>query len=498
TNTAIVVPATLTMPLCNGTATGIITFNPSGGVGPYQYSANGGTTFQASNTFTAQTAGSHTFRIRDAVGCIRDTTVILAQPTALVSSSVSTAPTGCGNTDGVIRVTASGATPAYSYTIAGPTVNTTGATTGIFTGLGTGAYTLTTTDAMGCTSVSNATVVLVDNMFLNAGNDTTICVEQTLTFNPQTNAGTNVFLWTTNNTAVGAITNANTANASITPTDTASYHLHAEWGACSREDDIIVNVLHKPVPNAGKDTAICNISYAILRGSASNLSGTVNYSWSPAANIENPDQPVTRVFPPGNNTTYTYTLTVTDNYGCNFSVTDDVKVRVQPPVPAFAGNDTTVVKGVPHQLFGSGGTEYLWSPSANLNSPFNANPLATLQNDTKFILKVTDVAGCIGYDTVFVKVYEGPTYYMPNAFTPNGDGLNDVFRPIPVGISNTQYFRIFNRYGELMFETNQWLKGWDGSYRGKQQPMGVYVWIIKGVDRNGKNVEMKGTVMLTH
>ena len=63
-------------------------------------------------------------------------------------------------------------------------------------------------------------------------------------------------------------------------------------------------------------------------------------------------------------------------------------------------------------------------------------------------------------------------------------------------MSNTVYFRIFNRLGELMFETNQYLKGWDGTYKGKQQPNGVYVWMVGGTDRDNKKLSMQGTVML--
>jgi gliding motility-associated-like protein len=177
-------------------------------------------------------------------------------------------------------------------------------------------------------------------------------------------------------------------------------------------------------------------------------------------------------------------------------VTDKVLVTVRPPVPANAGRDTIAVLGQPHQLKASGGSTFMWSPSVPLNSPFAPNPLATLRNDTKFTVVVTDIAGCLGYDTVFVKVYNGPTYYTPNAFSPNGDGLNDIFRAIPVGIKATEYFRVFNRYGQMMFETNEWLKGWNGRYLGKLQPAGVYVWILKGIDNTGKTIEMKGTVML--
>ena len=497
TNAPIFVPATFINPSCNGNNNGSISFTPLGGVPGYQYSNDGGATYQGSNTFTGLAAGTHNFRIRDNVGCTKDTSITLTEPVILVTTVTGNTPAGCGNNDGTLSATAAGGTAPYTYTITGPIVNTSGSTSGIFTGLANGAYTITVTDAQGCVSTAGTNIALVDNMFLTLGPDVTICAEASVTFNPNTNPETNVFTWTgINGTPTGTIANPNIKNAVASPLDTATYELLAQWGTCQRRDTIVVNVLRKPVANAGLDTAICNLTYAILVGSASNLSGTVNYEWTPAAHVEFPLQAVTRVFPPGNNTTYTYTLTVRDNYGCNFAVTDQVDVRVQPPVPAFAGNDTTAVRGVPHQLQATGGVNYLWTPAMPLNNPNIDNPRATLTQDQKFVVTVTDVAGCIGYDTVFVKVYAGPTYYIPNAFTPNGDGLNDVFRPIPVGVVRTDWFRIFNRYGETIFETNQWMKGWDGTYKGKKQPMGAYVWVIKGLDRDGNSIQMKGTVML--
>lgn len=497
TNPPIFTPVVLVNPSCNNSSNGTVTFNTTGGVAPYQYRLNPGGAFQSSNTFTGLGAGIYFFTIRDNAGCLKDTSVQLTQPTVLTATVTGSTPAGCSNNDGSISSTAAGGTAPYIYSIAGATVNTSGASTGIFTGLATGAYIITATDAQGCTRTANGNVGLTDNMFLTLGPDVTICAEASVTFDPQTNPETNVFTWTgINGTPNSTIVNASVKNAAARPLDTATYVLHAQWGGCERWDTIVVNVLRKPVANAGLDTAICNKTYAILRGSSSNLSGTVNYAWSPVADVEFPNQAVTRVNPPGNNREYIYTLTVTDNYGCNFSVTDEVRVRVQPPVPAFAGNDTTAVRGVPHQMFATGGDEYLWTPAGPLSNASAQNPLATLNTDQKFVVRVTDFAGCIGYDTVFIKVYAGPAYYIPNAFTPNGDGLNDVFRPIPAGIARTQYFRIFNRFGEVIFETNQFMKGWDGTYKGKKQPIGAYVWVIKGIDRNGQKVEMKGTVML--
>jgi gliding motility-associated-like protein len=175
-----------------------------------------------------------------------------------------------------------------------------------------------------------------------------------------------------------------------------------------------------------------------------------------------------------------------------------VKVVVPAEVIASAGRDTIAVAGQPHQLLGSGGMAYSWwSPSGVvITNPFTQNPFVTLNNDANFFVEVQNSIGCKDTAHVFVKIYNGPTYYIPNAFSPNGDGMNDIFRAVPVGISNTQYFKVFNRFGQTVFESNQYLKGWDGTFRGQKQPIGAYTWMIKGVDKNNKTVEMQGTVLL--
>ena len=261
----------------------------------------------------------------------------------------------------------------------------------------------------------------------------------------------------------------------------------------SRPVTVIVYAL--PVVNAGRDTAICDQSFATLKGTATNLGiGTVSYLWSPATGLSSTTT-ATTVATPGASATYRLTASV--DYGtCVLSVADDVRISMQPPIVAFAGNDTVAVSGVPHQLRASGGVNYLWSPASVLNNSTIAKPLATLRQDTRFTVMVTDIAGCKASATVLVKVYNGITYYLPNAFSPNGDGLNEVFRPIPAGIVSTEYFRIFSRYGQLIFETSQPLKGWDGTFKGIRQPVGNYVWSIKGMGNNGKVVEMKGNVVL--
>jgi gliding motility-associated-like protein len=295
------------------------------------------------------------------------------------------------------------------------------------------------------------------------------------------------------------ISNVNTKDVTFTPVDNAIYILKATDGGCATEDTVNVNVNWKPVINAGANTAICLNDSILLKGNLTHFNSTkIDLAWTPTDSLTSPTSIQTWVHPT-QTTWYTITATTTKaDYGCDFSETSKVKVVVQPVIKAFAGNDTIAVKGVPHRLHGTGGVNYTWtSPSAvNITSPFNQNAFVTLSNDANFYVKVSDAVGCTGYDSIFVKVYEGPTYYVPNAFTPNGDGVNDIFRAIPVGMANTTYFRVYNRYGNLMFETTQWLKGWDGTFSGKPQPNGVYVWTVIGTDRDYKKVEMKGTVNL--
>ncbi|MEO8769322.1 MAG: gliding motility-associated C-terminal domain-containing protein [Ferruginibacter sp.] len=498
THTALAISIVKTKPLCFSDANGIITLSASGGLAGYEYALSPFTVFQPTGTFNGLVQGSYTFRVRDAAGCIKDTTVYLDQPAKLAATAVTTTGT-CNGNDGTITVTGHDGTLPYTYSIDAVSYQTSQSfTVSGASALGAPYANVSVKDNNGCIATSTIVYVpLTDNMSpLKIGNDTTICVEQNVTFQPQVDAQATIFNWTTipDASLTNTLNNSTILNATATPLDTTTYVLNAQWGVCSRKDTITINILHKPIPNAGKDTAVCfDKTVAILNGSASNLSGTVNYEWSDTTNLQTPHNSVTVATPA---TTEVFVLTVTDNYGCHFSETDHVTIVVQPPVPAYAGHDTIAVIGEPHQLLATGGTSYTWTPSNNLNFSNIPNPLATLDHDQLFQVTVTDVAGCVGNDNVYVQVYPGPAYHIPNAFSPNGDGLNDIFRVIPAGISYTEWFRIFNRFGEMVFESNQWLKGWDGTFRGKKQPVGNYVWVLKGLDKNRKVVEMKGTVLI--
>jgi len=163
---------------------------------------------------------------------------------------------------------------------------------------------------------------------------------------------------------------------------------------------------------------------------------------------------------------------------------------------AFAGKDTIIAIGQPLQLNGSGGTYYNWSPPYGLNDVTIADPVAVIERDTKYILTVTSAVGCPSHDTISVKAYQGPELYVPSAFTPNGDGLNDMLRSVPVGMTEIIYFRIFNRYGQLVFSATDPKQGWDGRINGRDQTTSTFVWMIAGKDYLGNIVKRKGEVTL--
>ncbi|MBX2921790.1 MAG: gliding motility-associated C-terminal domain-containing protein [Chitinophagaceae bacterium] len=163
---------------------------------------------------------------------------------------------------------------------------------------------------------------------------------------------------------------------------------------------------------------------------------------------------------------------------------------------AKAGNDTIVAIGQPLQLQASGGKYYSWFPSSGLSDVSISNPVATSAGDITYTVTVSTDAGCATTDEIKIKAYKGPEFYVPNAFTPNGDGKNDVFRFTAVGMSDVYYFRVFNRYGQMLYSSKDSRQGWDGTLNGNPQSTDTYVWLIEGKDYMGNKIERKGTVTL--
>jgi gliding motility-associated-like protein len=297
------------------------------------------------------------------------------------------------------------------------------------------------------------------------------------------------FQWT----PAATLNNPAIVNPIATPITTTVYQLLARIGSCSATDDLKVITVPYPYSNGGNDTTICYNTAAQLNGSYTGIS----FSWSPVNHLNNPNiiNPIatpTRTTP--------YVLTVYDTIGCPKPGRDTVIVTVLPKVRAFAGRDTSVVVGQELQFNGSGGTSYVWSPSTGLSSVLISNPIGIYDSETdsvRYKLVVTDQAGCVDSAFVLVKVFKtNPYIFVPSAFTPNGDGLNDIIRPIAVGIKQIKYFSIYNRWGQMVFTTRTNGQGWDGKIAGKPQNSGVFVWMVSAIDYIGKPIFLKGTVTL--
>jgi gliding motility-associated-like protein len=190
---------------------------------------------------------------------------------------------------------------------------------------------------------------------------------------------------------------------------------------------------------------------------------------------------------------------VYDTLGCPKPARDTMIVFVQPKINAFAGNDTMVVVNQPLQLNASGGTQYLWTPALHLNSNSTANPIAVFDAEVDSITYTVRVSrnGCHAVDAITIRVFRTDAdIFVPSAFTPDGDGRNDLLRPLAIGIRELKSFQVFNRWGQLVFETGQAAKGWDGRVKGVAQGASVYVYVAVGITYLGQPIVRKGTVTL--
>ena len=351
----------------------------------------------------------------------------------------------------------------------------------------TTTYRLTLTDPFGCTGSDTVRVRVVNNVTQFAGADTSICRTDPVVL--QLTSDALRFVWTetpSNNT----LNNYFIKNPIATPLVTTTYHVVGNIGKCIAEDDITIRPVPYPAANAGPDNTICFGNSAQL-----NAFGGSIYSWSPAAfltatNIPNP----VSVKPTDN---VRYIVTVRDVLGCPKPVKDTMILFVAK-IKANAGpRDTSVVLDQPLQLFATGSINYSWTPTTWLNNPNINNPIALPRNDIEYIVRVSNNAGCFDFDSIRVRVFRiKPDLLVPNAFTPNGDGNNDLFKPILIGMKSLDVFMVYNRWGQMLYSGTGNDAAWDGTFAGRKQETATYVWYAEGVDYLNNKLKRKGSVIL--
>ena len=339
----------------------------------------------------------------------------------------------------------------------------------------------------GCLNYDSVTVNVVSFVSLAAMPDTTICSTDFVQLNAVTNGLQ--FQWTDD----GTINDPNILNPIALPTSTTNYQITSTIGGCTATDNVMVTLVPYPLANAGADTVICYQSNAQLNGT---VNGT-SFSWSPAVTLNNPNTLNPVAFPAF---TTSYVLSTFSTAGCPKPGLDSVLVTVLPPLDAFAGNDTAVVVGQPLQFNATGGISYSWFPGTALSDVNIPNPIGIYDgsfDSIRYQVIMANQVGCTDSAYVSVKIYNvEPQVFVPTAFTPNGDGRNDIFRPIAVGMKRFEYFRVYNRWGQMVFSTSVPGQGWDGNISGKTQGTNSFVWIVQGTDYLDRPFFKKGIVTL--
>lgn len=476
---------------------GTITATGSSGTPPYAYAyvpgqqtTPGAGPFQASPVFSNLSSGDYTVTIMDFDGVKNFATVTVGGGCPSVSAA--SVNSTCGLNNGSITATGSGGFPSYQYALyQNATVIVPFQSSNTFPNLAPGNYTVYIQDNKSVQRSTNAAVTATpDPLTISAGGPgPTICEGNSFQLSGTTN-GTNYF-WSP---ATG-LSDPGILNPIAAPQTTTKYYLRSLLNTCTAIDSVTINVLPAPVADAGKDTAICLGTSVQLSGS-----GGGNYSWTPTTWLDDPD--ISNPISLHPNRTVIYSLTVMDGNGCMSLNPSSVKITVQPGFIS-AGNDTSIAIGQPLQLFAldpsnNATSQYIWTPSTDLDNPYINTPIATFGETGVYTYTVNATAldGCESQGKIVITVYRAPDIFIPTAFTPNGDGHNDILKVIPAGIKTFKYMAIFSRWGQKVFYTTNLSQGWDGTFSGTTQQSGTYIWMAEAIDYTGHTIQRTGSVIL--
>lgn len=354
----------------------------------------------------------------------------------------------------------------------------------IATPLITTQYIVTGTNACGCTSKDTVLITVNPKPIITKSNDTLICKNASAQLNA---GGGNTYSWS----PAATLNNPNIANPVATPASDTKYHVTVtDANNCSNTESVMVSIRPDPVFSVSPPGNLCENNSVQLAASGGDI-----YAWQPSASLDNTNSP-NPIASPGTTTTYSVQITETT---CNNSKTLSTTITVvpSPVVHASKSNDVDCSNDASN-LSATGAVSYSWSPAATLNDPNIQNPIARPTTTTLYTVKGTDANGCTNVDTVTVYVNgtNKGAYLMPNAFTPNNDGKNDCYGIKYWGIIQELDFSIYNRWGERIFHSKQPGQCWDGTYKGKPQNPGIYIYLIRAKTSCDEDVFRKGTFTL--
>jgi len=350
---------------------------------------------------------------------------------------------------------------------------------------------LVVTDARNCKdSVTTAITVNPVPSLVLANRNYRICEGNNVTLLTQSDGN---LVWTPN-INLSCVTCASPAASPVV--DTKYFVRATNAFGCSVRDSATVKVVPQVQLTVQPDTAICNGSPVQLWAR-----GAATYSWSPATNLS-----AVNIANPVSTTTQniTYTVTGTNDASCP-AQTAQVNIQVKPLPTVDAGPDQTVTTGATVTLNATGSADIesvLWSPTEFLDCATCPYTQASVRRPMSYSITVTNTDGCKKSDIVNINlVCDKEAVYIPNTFSPNGDGTNDVFYIRGKGVNFIKSFRIFNRWGQEVFKRENIAiddisSGWNGTYKSQPQAADVYVYFIEAYCDTNERFELRGNVTL--
>ncbi len=438
------------------TATGLISYNWSGGI-------SNGVPFTPNSTatyiVTGQAANGNTYS---------DSVVVIVNllPTVSCSSIPSNGILCAGQ---ALVLSGQGAS---TYTWSNGVINNTS-----FSPMNSNVYTVTGTDANGCSATSSISITINPKPAVTAiANPATVCIGKPTQL---TATGASTYTWS------GGVSNS----VPFIPPTTNSYTVvGTDANGCTATSSIVVDVVQfLNISVLPSSPFLCAGDSVWLTASGANY-----YSWSPSNGLSNSNSANVWAYP---NTSITYYITGTDASGC--TGTTSVPINVVDQVHLTVSKTNDIECGHPTvELSATGATSYTWSPASALSNPSNANTQATINQTTTFIVTGT-VGSCSATDSITVNYFNNDEKYIfiPSAFSPNNDGKNDCLRIVQNANFKQYYFCIYNRWGERVFESDNPTDCWNGEVRNQAAAMDTYNYYLKAETACGK-IFKKGDIIL--
>lgn len=326
----------------------------------------------------------------------------------------------------------------------------------------------------------------IPNVFVGA--DKTLCLGDTVHLQGQVNPSSYPF-YTYSWTPAGGLNIPNIINPIFTALNTTNLTLTVKTPAgCTGSDDAKFTVIKSNFINISADTAICPRDTANIRALGGSISTVI---WSPNIYIKDSTLGNNKVWPV---TSTTYTVIARDTNFCLDTAV--VTVEVKPQAVVYLPDSVRIYPGDSYQMDpGGNGLYFQWFPPAGLSATNVANPIATPNVNTRYFVRAFTEFGCPSIDSIDVMVSYDSYLDVPNAFTP-GNNANSTAHIVHLGNATLKTFAIFNRWGQKVFETSDINEGWDGTFGGKPQPMGVYVYIVEAVTPTGRKFVKQGNITL--